>query len=71
MIEEVFKESEKYKIEYMKMQEERCAIDIIRMREALQKEMIKIQGMKDEVAKPNWRKITGDIIANEIELKTN
>jgi hypothetical protein len=43
----------------MKLQEEKYAIDLIRMREQLKKEVDKVQILKDEVAKPNWRKTTG------------
>ncbi len=39
------------------------------MREALQKEYQLVEGMKEEIAKPNWRKTAGEIISNELERK--
>ena len=41
------------------------------MRETLQKEYGLIEGMKDEIAKPNWRKVAGQIIASELERKVD
>jgi hypothetical protein len=42
------------------------------MKEAISKEIVKIEALKEEIKNSNnWRKATGDIIANEIELRTN
>ena len=43
--------------------------DLVKIRETLQKEYVKIEGMKEEIAKPTWRKTAGDIIASELESK--
>ncbi len=53
----------------MKSQEERLAADLVKFRETLQKEYVKIEAMKEEIAKPTWRKTAGDIIASELEGK--
>lgn len=53
----------------MKSQEERLAGDLVKFRETLQKEYVKIEAMKEEIAKPTWRKTAGDIIASELEGK--
>jgi hypothetical protein len=73
MVEEIFKESLNYRLEYVKIQEGKYAIDLIRMKEALNKEIGKMQSLRSEIqnSDSNWRKVTGDIIANEIELRTN
>lgn len=72
MVEEIFKESQGYIAEYIKIQEGKYAIDLIRMKEAISKEIVKIESLKEEIKNNNsWRKATGDIIANEIELRTN
>lgn len=36
------------------------------MKEVLQKEYTKIETMKEEIAKPHWRKVAGEIIASEL-----
>lgn len=41
------------------------------MKESLQKEFNKIEGMKEEIGKPNWRKVAGEIIASELERKVD
>lgn len=71
IIDEGFRESEKYIREYMKGQEEKLAGDLLRMKETLQKEFSRIEAMKEEIAKPNWRKVAGEIIATELERKVD
>ena len=61
IIEEGFKESEKYIREYMKTQEDRLAGELVN----------KIEAMKEEIGKPNWRKVAGEIIASELERKVD
>lgn len=67
VIDESFKEGEKYIREYMKAQEEKLGGELTKVREVLQKEYTKIEGMKEELAKPTWRKTAGDIISNHLE----
>lgn len=43
----------------MKTQEEKLAGDLVKTRELLQKEFKKIEEMKEEIGKPNWRKVAG------------
>jgi hypothetical protein len=69
IIDETFKESEKYIREYMKVQEDKLAGDLIKMREILIKEGNQIESMREEINKPNWRKIAGEIIASELEQR--
>jgi hypothetical protein len=69
IIDESFKEGEKYIREYMKSQEDKLAGDLIKIRELLQKEYTKVEAMKEEIGKPNWRKTAGEIIASELESK--
>jgi len=69
IIDETFKDGEKYIREYMKGQEDKLAGDLVKFREILQKEYTKIEAMKEEIAKPAWRKTAGDIIASELENK--
>jgi molecular chaperone GrpE (heat shock protein) len=71
IIDESFKESEKYIREYMKTQEEKLAGDLIKMKDSLQKEFTKIEAMKEEIGKPNWRKVAGEIIASELERRVD
>jgi len=59
IVEEVFKDSEKYIQEYMKFQEDRLAGEVIKMRNTLQTEYTKIESMREEIGKTNWRKIAG------------
>lgn len=69
IIDESFKESEKYIREYMKAQEEKLAGDMIKCKEILQKEYMKVENMKEEIKGDNWRKTAGEIIATEMESK--
>jgi hypothetical protein len=41
-VEEIFRESLNYRLEYVKIQEGRYAIDLIKMKEAISKEIVKI-----------------------------
>ena len=59
IIDESFKESEKYIREYMKGQEEKLAGDMIKYKEVLQKEYMKVENMKEEIKGDNWRKTAG------------
>ena len=67
IIDESFKEGEKYIREYMKGQEEKLAGELTKIREVLQKEHAKIENMKEEISKANWRKTAGEIIASHLE----
>jgi hypothetical protein len=55
----VFKESEKFIKDYMRQQENKLAGELIKVRDTLQKEQAKIEVMKEELKKPNWRKTAG------------
>jgi len=48
----------------MKFQEDRLAGEVIKMRNTLQTEYSKIESMREEIGKPNWRKVAGEIIAS-------
>lgn len=41
--------------------------DVIKMRELLEKEYIRVETMKEEINKPQWRKIAGEILSTELE----
>ena len=51
----------------MKVQEDKMAIELIRMRDTLKIELDKVEKMREEVDKTNWRKATGEIIASDFE----
>lgn len=55
----IFKESEKFIKDYMRQQENKLAGELIKVRDTLQKEQAKIEVMKEELKKPNWRKTAG------------
>jgi hypothetical protein len=42
---------------------------MIRYKEVLQKEYMKVENMKEEIKGDNWRKTAGEIIATEMESK--
>lgn len=67
LVDEAFKESERSIREFMKMEEERLASDMLKMRETLEKEYVRVETMREEINKPQWRKVTGEILANELE----
>ena len=51
----------------MKAQQDKLAADLIKMRETLHVEYKKIEEMKEEINKPGWRKVAGEVIANDLE----
>ena len=67
LVDEAFKESERSIREFMKMEEERLASDMLKMRETLEKEYVRVEAMREEINKPQWRKVTGEILATELE----
>jgi len=42
---------------------------MIKYKEVLQKEYMKVENMKEEIKGDNWRKTAGEIIATEMESK--
>lgn len=63
MFEAAFKESDKYIQEYMKQKEAQLAGELLKNKIVLEKELTKIESMKDELNKPQWRKIAGEILS--------
>jgi hypothetical protein len=53
----------------MKVQEEVLTGDLFKLREILLAESAKLDEMKGEIEKPQWRKMAGEIIASELERK--
>lgn len=66
VFEAAFKESDKYIQEYMKAKEAQLAGELAKMKGSLEKELLKIDSMKDELAKPQWRKVAGEILSTEL-----
>lgn len=40
--------------------------ELIKMRELLVKENMKVQAMSDELRKPQWRKVAGEILSSDL-----
>lgn len=59
LVDEAFKESERSIREYMKIEEQKLAGEVIKIREILEKEYVRVETMKEEIAQPQWRKVTG------------
>lgn len=53
----------------MKQQEALLAKDLLITRENLEREFIKIETMKEEINKPQWRKVAGELLATDLEQK--
>jgi hypothetical protein len=53
----------------MKQKEALLAGELLKMKETLEKELTRMDTMKDELSKPNWRKVAGEILATELEHK--
>jgi hypothetical protein len=51
----------------MKAEEEKQAGDLIKIKEILEKEYVKVETMKEEINQPQWRKVTGEILSSELE----
>lgn len=51
----------------MKIEEQKLAGEVIKIREVLEKEYVRVETMKEEIAQPQWRKVTGEILATEME----
>lgn len=43
----------------MKIEEQKLAGEVIKIREILEKEYVRVETMKEEIAQPQWRKVTG------------
>ncbi len=69
VLEAAFKESDKYVQEYMKTKEATLAGEMHQMKTLLEKELNRVEVMKDELAKPTWRKVAGEILTTELEHK--
>jgi CRP-like cAMP-binding protein len=63
LVDDAFKESERSILEFMKMEEDRLASDLLKMRETLEKEYVRVEAMREEISSPQWRKVTGEILA--------
>ena len=66
MVDAVFRESDRFIREYMRQQESKMAGDITKMRDTLLKEQAKIEVMKGELKKQDWRKTAGEILTTEL-----
>lgn len=66
MVDAVFRESDRFIRDYMRQQESKMAGDIIKMRDTLLKEQAKIEVMKGELKKQDWRKTAGEILTTEL-----
>jgi hypothetical protein len=69
VLETAFKESDKYVQEYMKQKEAVLAGELHLMKAALEKELLKVDAMKEELTKPHWRKVAGEILTTNLEHK--
>lgn len=63
VVDEAFKESEKYIKEYMIRKEQQLTADLAQMRGLLEKEVARVDEMKEELNKPQWRKVAGEILS--------
>jgi hypothetical protein len=68
-LEAAFRESDKYIQEYMKLKEAALAGELHQMKGLLEKELSKVDAMKEELAKPHWRKVAGEILSTDLEHK--
>lgn len=51
----------------MKIEEEKLAGEVFKVKENLEKEYLRIEGMKEEINGPQWRKVAGEVLATELE----
>jgi hypothetical protein len=63
VVDDAFKESEKYIKEYMIRKEQQLTADLAQMRTLLEKEVARVDEMKEELGKPQWRKVAGEILS--------
>ena len=63
IVEKVFAESEANIRAYIKQQEEVHAGELILMREQLRQEYERVQLMKEDINKPQWRKVAGELLS--------
>lgn len=67
LVDDAFKESERSIRDYMKIEEEKLAGEVFKVKENLEKEYLRIEGMKEEINGPQWRKVAGEVLATELE----
>jgi hypothetical protein len=69
LVEQVFRESDRFIRDYMRQQEGRLAGEMAKVRDTLLKEQAKVEVMKEELKKPAWRKTAGEILTTELEKR--
>jgi hypothetical protein len=69
VFEDAFKESEKYIKEYMAKKEQQMTAELAQMKVQLEKEAARVEEMKEELNKPQWRKVAGEILSTEFEKR--
>ncbi len=48
----------------MKIEEQKLAGELLKIKDVLEKEFIKIEAMKEDIHSPQWRKVAGEILAS-------
>jgi cell shape-determining protein MreC len=69
VVDDAFKESEKYIREYMVRKEQQLTNELAQMRTLLEKEAARVEEMKEELSKPQWRKVAGEILSTDFEKR--
>jgi len=41
------------------------------MREVLQNQLSKVEGMKADISKPGWKKVAGELLSSDLEEKVD
>lgn len=51
----------------MKQKEEILTVELKKSKALLEREAVKIQAMKEELQRPTWRKVAGEILSTGLE----
>lgn len=66
MVDEAFKTTEKNIKNYMKLEEEKLASEVLKIRKNLEEEYIHIETLKEDINKPQWRKVAGELLSTDL-----
>lgn len=64
IIDEAFRENERHLSQIQRTQEQRVAGELVQIKATLQKEFVKIEGMRSEIRQQNWKKVAGEMLSS-------
>jgi len=64
MVEEAFRENERHLMEIQRFQQQRMAGELLQIKQILEQEYVKVEVMRGEINRSNWKKVAGQILSS-------